>query len=93
MQLHWQIEGALPARAHPPMGSNSCFCIHFHQKVSMLEVGAPQWLSAPQQKILDQPLTYHLYMISQCQVISHLHVMTPYLTCHVDQIDDIHFTV
>ena len=48
-------EGSLPA-CPPNRIQIFHFRIHFCQKVPTSEVGAPQWLGTPQQKILDLPL-------------------------------------
>ena len=52
------------ASMHPPNRTQFfCFCICFHQKVCMLEIGAPPWVSTPsqwvgtsQKEILDPQL-------------------------------------
>ena len=57
--LQWRIQVALPAHHPLPNGTQFfCFHIHFCRKVPVSEVSAPQWISAPQQEILDPQLVY-----------------------------------
>ena len=63
ISCHWRIQGAAPARA-PPNGIQFFrFHIHFHQKVPVLEVGAPPTARRPPRPPNGKSLIRHCLLV------------------------------